>query len=98
VNEVINHTMTIADSFTVYAAGYDVHGNYSSDIAVSWSTTGDLDDIPTGPSISATYSPTTAGTSGAILADDDEGHTDETGIITVAAPPNYLVFVPLVMK
>jgi len=102
-NEVITHTMTTNDSFTVYAAGYDTYTNYISDIVVTWSTSGDLDSIPPGPAISTTFAPTTAETSGAITANDGNGHTTATGIITVTHPPNYCpldhcVFLPFVSR
>ena len=99
-SEVDTHSMTIGDSFTVYAAGYDADGNYISDVAVIWNTTGDLDPIPTGPAASATFAPSTAGTSGFITADDGNGHTDATGIITVSASEGgaYQIFLPVVLR
>jgi len=99
-SEVDTHSMTIGDSFTVYAAGYDADGNYISDMAVIWNTTGDLDPIPTGPAASATFAPSTAGTSGFITADDGNGHTDATGIITVSASEGgaYQIFLPVVLR
>ena len=84
-NQVDTYDMIIGDSLTVYAAGYDVNGNYISDVSVMWDTTDDLDTIPEGPSPNVTFEPITAGTSGTIIADDGHGHTDATGIITVVS-------------
>jgi len=39
---VYTHTMTVGEEFTVYAAGYDVEGNYLWDVPVDWSLTGAL--------------------------------------------------------
>ena len=39
---VYTHTMTVGEKFTVYAAGYDVEGNYLWDVPVDWSLTGSL--------------------------------------------------------
>ncbi|MGD9101711.1 MAG: hypothetical protein PVF45_14615, partial [Anaerolineae bacterium] len=97
-SQVISHTMGVNDSLTVYAAGYDTYDNFTSDIVVTWSTTGDLDAISAGPAISATFAPTTADTSGTISADDGQGHVAATGVITVTGSTQYLVFIPLVTK
>ena len=82
-SEVGTHNMTTDDELTVYAAGYDADDNYISDISVTWSTAGDLDAVPAGPTTSVTFAPSSADTSGAITADDGSGHTDATGAITV---------------
>jgi hypothetical protein len=67
---------------------------------VTWSVTGSLDDdsIPAEPATSLTFAPSTAGTSGTIVADDGAGHSDATGLITVNEPPAYLVFLPLATR
>jgi len=76
------HAMTTDEVFTVYAAGYDIDGNYIADRSVAWATTGTL-DYQTGTGSSFTFAPTTANTNGTITADAGGGITDTTGTITV---------------
>ena len=82
-SEVDTHSMTILDTFTVYAAGYDVYGNYISDQSVDWTGTsvcsGKLS--PT-TGTSTTFTPTGEGT-GTITADHVTVPDDTTGTITV---------------
>ncbi len=56
---------------------------YIADIPVTWGVTGGLDSVYAGPHTYTTFSPSNAPTSGAITADDVDGHTDATGLITV---------------
>ncbi|MEE9617717.1 MAG: hypothetical protein V3T90_12040, partial [Anaerolineae bacterium] len=81
-SEVNTHAMTTDDEFTVYAAGYDAHGNYIADQVVDWATTGTLDS-QTGSGSSFTFAPSTADTSGTVTADAGGGMDDATGTITV---------------
>ena len=83
-SEVGTRTVTADDVFTVYAAGYDVDGNYIADRSVAWATTGTLDH-QTGTGSSFTFAPTTANTNGTITADAGGGITDTTGTLTVNA-------------
>ena len=74
-------TMTVGDSVTLYADGYDAKNNYISDLNVTWSSTGTLDPVSyTGSSY--TFSPITAYTSGTIIATYN-GLSDTTGVINV---------------
>lgn len=77
------HAMTADDTLQAFARGYDADQNLIGDIAVTWATTGDLDDVPTGPSTSVTFDPTTAPTTGDLSADDGAGHNAQAGTISV---------------
>jgi hypothetical protein len=79
--EVGNITLTADDSVTLYSAGYDADGNYRSLVNATWSRIGGL-DLVSATGTSYTFSPSTAPTSGNIIADSG-GFSDPTGIITV---------------
>jgi len=76
------HTMTVDDTWTLYAAGYDADGNFIANQSVTWDETGTLDNV-SGTGASYMFSPFTAGTSGTITVNDGSGHTDATGTVTV---------------
>jgi len=83
-SEVGDRTLTADESLTLYAAGYDAGGNYVGDVSVTWSSTGSLAPAISGVTgTSVTFSPTTAPTSGTILADHATATDDVTGTITV---------------
>ncbi len=82
-NEIINIKVSLNDSITLYAAGYDAGGSYIADVNVTWDVTGTLDGIDSGPSTNVAFTPVTKKTSGTITADDGNGHTDTTGTIIV---------------
>jgi hypothetical protein len=67
-DRVWNIRMTAGDQVTMYAAGYDENWRYIGDQVVVWSTTGTLDDPLDYVGFSLTYSPTTAPTTGKIVA------------------------------
>jgi len=92
--------VTVGDEFAVYAAGYDADENYISDVIATWSTTGGLDPVPAGPAASVIFAPTTAGTAGAITANDGSDHTGATGTVTVVAREGdtCLLFLPYVAR
>ncbi|MDI6645369.1 MAG: hypothetical protein QME14_09960, partial [Methanobacteriaceae archaeon] len=82
-DEVGTHTMTTDETLTVFAAGYDADNNYIGDISVTWTGTGVVEgNLSPTTGTSTTFNPTTTGT-GTIHADDNAGHTDDTGTITV---------------
>ena len=82
-NEIGEVTMTTDDTLTLYARAYDGENNLVGDTEVTWSTIGDLDDIPGGPGTSAAFTPATAATCGTIHAVDSAGRCAETGTIVV---------------
>jgi parallel beta-helix repeat protein len=84
-SEVTTHTMTTAENFHAWCAGYDADSNYINDVPCTWNTTGMLDPIPAGHSTSAIFSPSTSDTNGTITAVCGQGYTDNTGTITVEA-------------
>jgi len=72
------------DELTIYAAGYDSQNNFVSDVSVTWSaSTGNLAPTISGTGSSYTFSPTTSGRSGRILA-THASDTEQTGTITVS--------------
>jgi len=93
--EVNERSMTVGQELVLYAAAYDLSGNYIEDVPVLWDVTGDLDAVPSGPSLSLTFAPSTGNTSGTITADDQSGHTDATRTITVIL---YRIFLPFVVR
>jgi hypothetical protein len=80
-SEVTTAAIVTNQTLTLYAAGYDSGGRFRSLVNAVWGSTGTLDPVSqTGTSIS--FSQSTEG-SGTITADDQQGHTDSTGTITV---------------
>jgi hypothetical protein len=79
--EFDNYNMTADDSVTLWAAAYDVGGNYLGDTLAVWSRTGNL-DLVSGSGVSYNFNPVTAPTSGTIIA-SAEGQSGQTGTITV---------------
>jgi hypothetical protein len=86
-NRVSTRTRTAGSTLQVWAAGYDVHGNYIGDQVVEWSGSG---------AVARRFAPEkgttttfTAGQEGQgiLYADDDLGHTDSTGTIKVEKGP-----------
>jgi len=81
--EVGDRTLTLDQTLTLYAAGYDQFDNYSRDVRATWSKTGTLD--PPSPSVGTftVFDPSTPNTSGTIRADSTGLTGDATGTITV---------------
>ena len=82
--------MTVYDTFTVWAGGYDQFDDYREDLPVSWGLTGVLavgEIVPTS-GISATFTPAPIlGATGAITASYfPSGLADSTGILVVHVP------------
>lgn len=84
--EIGNWNMAAGENLNCCAVGYDGWGNYREDVHVTWSTTGDLDPITSGPSECVIFMPASAPTSGTIFADHAWATDDATGTITVEAP------------
>ncbi len=82
-------TLSVGDTLTLYAAGYDALLQYVQDVPVLWESTGGLDPVPAGPSSSVTLSASKGGVSGKVLATHTNPKIagDETGIITVTPQP-----------
>jgi tripartite motif-containing protein 71 len=91
--EIVYHPMAVGDTLDVYAAGRDACHNYLGDLSVDWTTTGSLDP-QSGVGSSFTFSPVTSQTMGAIVADDGDDHTGETGLILVDWDWPFDVYLP----
>jgi hypothetical protein len=78
---VTDHTMTIDQTYTVWAIGYSTLGGRIGPVPTSWSTTGTL-DTRTATAISFTFNPASAITYGTIRATYGSLQTN-TGLITV---------------
>ncbi len=78
-------TVVSGATLTVHAGGYDSDFNYVQDETVSWSVTGGIGSIDTGPSVSAVFTGLTVGT-GLIKADHASVNVLDTysGTITVS--------------
>lgn len=82
-----NHDLQVGQNLVLYAAAYDISGNYIADINGTWGRTGTL-DAPTGGLVNAiNYQPMTAYTNGTLTFDDGQGHIDSTGQVTVNRGP-----------
>lgn len=81
------YDMEVGQNLVLYAAAYDVSGNYIADISGNWTRTGTLDNPVSGASPYINYQPMTAYTSGNLRFDDGAGHNDETGSIYVNRGP-----------
>ena len=80
-NEVTSLDILTDQTVYLYASGYDASNAFRSLVNVMWDSTGSLDTVSkTGTILS--FSQSNSG-SGTITADDGQGHTDATGIITI---------------
>jgi len=80
-DELTTVSMTTDDSLTLYTAGYDSSGYFLNNQIVEWYATGSLDILHTTDK-ALVFHPTTAPTSGTIIARVDD-MSDATGTITV---------------
>ena len=81
-------TLLPGDTLALWAAGYDEAGHFLGDQVVSWTVTGGLDAVPTGPAPSTVFAPESPGTTGTIVALPPANVLgDATGSITVEWPP-----------
>lgn len=71
------------DDIDLYAASVDAFGNFTGDVAVTWSISGGIGSIAPGPQMSATPALTTPGTGTVQITHATLG-TDTTGLLTVA--------------
>lgn len=96
--------MSVDDTITLYAIGYDAYNNYVTEVPGTWGVTGNLDAAPSGTHPSITYAPANAPRSGTITF-NATGVATSTGTITVkhgaiasfafAVPASERVGVPL---
>jgi len=77
------HAMTTDDTWTLYAAGYDVYGNFIGNQVVTWAVTGGIGVVSPGSGASTTLDAQTPGT-GVVQADHATATDDDTGTITVS--------------
>jgi hypothetical protein len=79
------YTMTTDDSWTLYAADYDVFCNYRGLASAAWSRTGGISAPPAGPATSIIYAPSLSGCpnpTGTIVATVGD-KSDATGTVKV---------------
>ncbi len=94
--EIGDHEMAAGETLNCCAVGYDAYGNYREDVYVTWSTTGDLDPINPSSSQCRIFMPTSAPTSGTIVAHHAPATDDATGTITVnVGPLDHFDFSPI---
>ncbi|MCK4443493.1 MAG: hypothetical protein KAW09_03050, partial [Thermoplasmata archaeon] len=77
-------TVTTDDNLMFNVTGYDSRGNLVGPVIANWSVAGGIGTIPTGPSSSALFNPTTPGV-GMVGVGDGMGHTNITNAIQVVA-------------
>jgi hypothetical protein len=85
--EVAAVSLTVGQTLTLYAAGYDSKNNFSANANVNWSTTGTLSGLSTNNTNTyvVTLTPTEPG-SGTVETSNLNGWTnDATGTVTVSA-------------
>ena len=86
-NEVTSLDILTDQTVYLYASGYDASNAFRSLVNVMWDSTGSLDTVSkTGTILS--FSQSNSG-SGTITADDGQGHTDATGIITILSTEQH---------
>ncbi|HLF29139.1 MAG TPA: hypothetical protein VJG32_22655 [Anaerolineae bacterium] len=81
-NVVSGNTLAAGETWTLYAAGYDVDNNFIADQSVNWTLNGDIGSRAPASGTSTTFTAGTAG-SGSIVAEFSPTITDSTGTITV---------------
>ncbi len=94
-SEVGDHAMSAGQTLSLWAAGYDVSGNFISLQSVDWSSTGTLDTVSQIAVNTIVFTPSSAPTSGQIEITNGVLN-DSTGTITVnvAALDHFDVSVP----
>jgi len=83
-SEVTAQTLTTGATLPVHAGSFDADGNYTGDVPVSWTVSGNIGTLSPGTGISTTLSATTPG-SGAITADHASLIDGVSATISVAA-------------
>ncbi|MDG6221288.1 MAG: hypothetical protein QCI38_07570, partial [Candidatus Thermoplasmatota archaeon] len=83
-NLIFDMNLAADQTLTLYAIGYNHTAGRLGPVGVTWGRAGDLaGTLGAGPSSSAAFNPTTAGTSGTITIDDGAGNTNQTGTISI---------------
>ncbi|MDZ7359597.1 MAG: hypothetical protein ONB46_02565 [candidate division KSB1 bacterium] len=82
--EVTAQTLTTGATLAVHAGSFDADGNYTGDVPVTWTVSGNIGTLSPGTGISTTLSATTPG-SGVITADHASLIDGVSATITVAA-------------
>jgi hypothetical protein len=77
-------SLTVDNTLTIYASGYDISGNYISNVSGAWVADGTLQSSFISPGASIIFAPSLAGSSGTISFSDGAGHNAQTGIINVS--------------
>lgn len=92
-SEITTHTMTIGETFTVWAAGYDSDNNYISDQTVTWIGTSVVTDkLSPATGVSTTFTPVEIGDGTIHAAIDDFGDDAATITVKPGSPfPNELI-------
>ncbi len=87
--EVGASQLSVAETLTLHAAGYDQKGLYLSEVSCTWTVTGSLDAVSAGPATQVTFAPKTPGTAGTLVAVPVGPNVtqDATGIVSVTYPP-----------
>jgi len=96
-NIVNTKTITADDTLKLYAAAYDEGNNYLGPAIVDWSSSGSLQPVMSLSDMTMiTFEPTTAPSSGQILADHETAIDYTTGAITVkpGAPASEIILHP----
>ena len=96
--ELGDSSATAGDVWTLYAAGYDLYGNYLGDVAVKWSSSGDsIGYFSSADSVSSNTFNFTRANSGKLNIHKKSGSseiTDASGILKVTAGnPSNMVYV-----
>jgi hypothetical protein len=76
--------VTTDDTVLFGACGKDKYGNIIGNVTVNWSVVGGIGTIPSGPSETALFDPTTVG-NGRIVANDGAGHINGSATFSVSA-------------
>jgi hypothetical protein len=82
-NPAGDHTMTTDETWTLYAAGYDVEGNFIANQVVTWTVSDGIGVVAPTTGISTTLDATAPGT-GQVSADHATVTDSDTGNITVS--------------
>ena len=86
--EITTFSLSVGQSKTLYAVGYDAFNNYIDNVSVTWSVTNNIGTVfpNDGTKAWTTFSASNVGT-GIVSANDGLGHVDNTGMVTINAGP-----------
>jgi uncharacterized repeat protein (TIGR01451 family) len=86
-SEVGDHTMTIYQTYTMWAAGYDADNNFREDVPATWDLVDGLGGALQPPSgTSTTFTPAPAQEDSGRIRATYSGLEDRTGLFTIQAP------------